>query len=56
MFFFYGEARDTFGWPFQAAAGATVVSRQGTNECASFTINLKTALGINRKEHKDRKE
>ena len=26
MFFFYGEARDAFGWPFQNGAGATVVA------------------------------
>ena len=47
MFFFYGEARDTFGWPFQAAAGATVVARQGTNKCASFTIKGPLYPGVN---------
>jgi hypothetical protein len=47
MFFFYGEARDTFGWPLQKAAAATVVARQGTNECASFTIKGPLYPGIN---------
>ena len=47
MFFFYGEARDAFGWPFQNGAGATVVARQGTNECASYTIRGPIYPGIN---------
>ena len=47
MFFFYGEARDTFGWPIQKGAGATVVARQGTNECASFSIKGPLYPGVN---------
>lgn len=48
MFFFYGEARDTFGWPIQSAtAGVTIVARQGTNECASYTIRGPLYPGIN---------
>ena len=47
MFVFYGEARDTFGWPFQKGAGVTVVARQGTNECASYTIRGSLYPGVN---------
>ncbi|MEI8045409.1 MAG: hypothetical protein WCL11_28630 [Verrucomicrobiota bacterium] len=47
MFFFYGEARDAFGWPFQKGASATVVARQGTNDCASYTIQGPLYPGVN---------
>ena len=47
MFFFYGEARDTFGWPIRTAAGATVVARQGTNECGSVSIKGALYPGVN---------
>ena len=48
MFVFYGEARDTFGWPFQnGATGATVVARQGTNDCARYTLQGPLYPGVN---------
>ncbi len=46
MFVFYGEARDTYGWPYQNGA-AVVVARAGTNEVARYTVRDGLIAGVN---------
>ena len=42
---YYGQARDSFGWPYRA--GADVVLRVGTNEIARHSIAGSLAPGVN---------